>query len=75
MSIEKLEALSLIRSAHRAANESAESLGLVLKCLEDAGSAHTAEAGRMRYLVNALVDDLGRDLLSRQDADSNVRWL
>ncbi|RJS47453.1 hypothetical protein D4739_15335 [Nocardioides cavernaquae] len=75
MSIEQLEAASLIRSAVRAANDAADSLGLVMKCLVDAESAHQADAGRVRYLVNELVDDLNRDLLSRQDATSNVRWL
>lgn len=75
MSIEKLEALSLIRSAHRAANDAAESLALALKCVEEAGSAYAADAGRVRFLAIELVEELNRDLLRRQDAHSNVRWL
>lgn len=75
MSIQQLEAISLLRSAQCAANEAAESLSLAHKCIEEAGSAYAADAGRVRYLANELAEFLSDDLRSRQDHVSNVRFL
>lgn len=75
MAIEKHEQVFLLRSAARAARDAFDSLALVTKCADEAGSEYAGDASLLRGWASRLGEDLSQELRILEDADSNVRWL
>jgi hypothetical protein len=69
------QVISLARSASRAADEALHSLGMVVKCLEDAGIDASDEARDVRRRLVELENVIRRQLLAFEDSQSIVRWV
>lgn len=75
MAVEKHEQVFLLRSAARAARDAFDSLALVTKCADEAGSEYASDASLLRGWASRLGEDLSQELRSIEDAEPNVRWL
>lgn len=75
MAIEKHEQVFLLRSATRAARDAFDTLALVTKCADEAGSEYAGDATLLRGWASRLGEDLSQELRSLEEADSNVRWI
>lgn len=75
MAIEKHEQVFLLRSAARAARDAFDSLALVSKCADEAGSEYASDAALLRGWASRLGEDLSQELRSLEEAEPNVRWI